>query len=233
MKVLIVDDEYLELEQLTYLVKRKYPHWEVWPAEDAAEAKRLAASHRFRLALIDIHLPGQSGLDLAYELKQKQPDLALIIITAYQDFAYAKRAIQLEVLDYLVKPLIESEFDQALSKFEQKHPEALVSSPLIRAALEYVHCHYAQKISLTEVAAAVHVHPAYLSRLFVEEIGIHFKDYVNRYRIEKAKELLTKKPDWSMARIAEETGFSSQHHFSHLFRKYVGIPPTKYKENNG
>ncbi|MGP3559966.1 response regulator transcription factor [Geobacillus sp. BK01] len=233
MKVLIVDDEYLELEQLTYLVKRKYPHWEICTAEDAVEAKRLAASHYFRLALIDIHLPGQSGLDLAHELKQKQPDLALVIITAYQDFAYAKRAIQLEVLDYLVKPLIESEFDQALSKFEQKHPEVLVSSSPIREALEYVHRHYAQKISLTDVAAAVHVHPAYLSKLFFEEVGIHFKDYVNRYRIEKAKELLIKKPDWSMARIAEDTGFSSQYHFSHSFRKYVGIPPTKYKEING
>ncbi|BDG36625.1 response regulator transcription factor [Saccharococcus caldoxylosilyticus] len=230
MKVLVVDDEYLELEQLTYLVKRKYPYWEVYAAEDAAQAKKLAAVHPFKLAFIDIHLPGQSGLDLVHTLKQLHPMMTFIIITAYQDFEYAKRAIQLEVLDYLVKPLIESELDSALQKFIQKHPEALVKSSIIQEAIEYIHANYGQKISLYDIAEAIHVNPAYLSKRFTEETGMHFKDYVIHYRIEKAKELLIKRQDWSVARIAEETGFASQHHFSNSFRKYVGMTPTQYKE---
>jgi YesN/AraC family two-component response regulator len=134
------------------------------------------------------------------------------------------------VLDYLVKPLIESELDSALQKFIQKHPEALVKSSIIQEAIEYIHANYGQKISLHDIAEAIHVNPAYLSKRFTEETGMHFKDYVIHYRIEKAKELLIKRPDWPVARIAEETGFASQHHFSNSFRKYVGMTPTQYKE---
>jgi len=119
MKLLIVDDEPLELEQLTHLIKQKWPVWEIYCAEDSSHALKLSREGKFTLALIDIHLPGLSGLDLIELLKKDQPDLHFIITTAYQNFSYAQKSIKLGVMDYLVKPIIECELTEIIQRFNQ------------------------------------------------------------------------------------------------------------------
>lgn len=230
MKVLIVDDEHLEIEQLSFLIKPVYPLWTIFEAEDAVQAMTCLEKHMFPLAFVDIHLPGESGLDLAEWIKEKSPETEIVIVTAYQDFGYAKRAIQLDVLDYLVKPIIADELYDVIKKFLQKHPQVKAKSPVVREALEMIHRYYNEKLNLNVVSAGIHVTPTYLSRRFREELGVTFTDYVIKYRIEKAKALLLKHPEWSIGRVAEAVGFTSQHHFSNSFRKYENVTPTEFRE---
>lgn len=230
MKLLIVDDEYLELEQLTHLIKQKWPVWEIYCAEEVTQALKLAGQNKFTLALIDIHLPGVSGLDLIELLKKANPDLNFIITTAYQNFEYAQRSIKLGVFDYLVKPIIEDELIQVIKKFIAKRGVSLAKSKVIEQTLDIIERDYNQKISLETLADSVHVSPTYLSKKFSEEIGQSMPSFIMKFRIEKAKGLLLRHPDYPMAMVAELAGFQSQNYFTNIFKKSEGITPSKYRD---
>ncbi|PLT35516.1 response regulator [Bacillus sp. V5-8f] len=228
MRILLVDDEPLELEQLRYLIKEKYPLWEIKEAEDGVVAKRLLADHHFDLALIDIHLPGENGLNLCAYIKENY-QTECMMITAYQEFAYARQSIKLQVMDYLTKPVIARELYQALEHFIL-HFGRTELSPEIHKVMDYIQHHFSKKLNLQELASFIHVSPSYLSRKFTEETGKNFQEFVVELRLKKAKEMIKQNPFLSMGMIAEKTGFSSQNHFSTAFKKYEGVSPSVYKE---
>ena len=228
MRVLVVDDEYLELEQLKYLITEKYPLWEIFEAEDAAVAKNLLRKHTFHLAFIDIHLPGDNGLVLCAYIRENYKT-ECVMVTAFQDFNYARQSIKLHVFDYLLKPIIQHELYHVLESFASVHGNAALS-PSIQKAVNYIEEHFAEKLSLQGLAEHIHMSPTYVSRRFSEETGMTFQEFLIQYRIGKAKELMKCSPFLSMGMIAEKTGFSSQNHFSTAFKKWTGNSPRDYKE---
>lgn len=230
MNILLVDDEYLEIEQLRFLIQRKYPLWNIFEAEDSVSAWKITEQESIHLAFVDIRLPGEDGLTLARRLKEKQSGMDVVIVSAHQDFSYAKRAIQAEVMDYLVKPVIEQELLDVIGKYLKANKHAVAKSAHVQYVIKKIEKQFSDKLSLQEIADEIPVSASYLSHLFSEEIGSTFQEYLLTYRIHQAKKLLASKTDWSMSRIAEEVGFSSQHHFSNIFKKVEGMTPSKYKE---
>lgn len=230
MRILIVDDEPLELEQIDFLIHKKYPSWTVFQADDAAQAKKVLEAQPIDLALLDIHLPGESGLSLCSYLKEKY-QTECIMITAYGKFHYAREAIKMHVFDFIVKPVIEKEFYETLEKFKNQFGYLDGVSPLIQQVIDRIQENYASKLNLTDLADQVHVSSSYLSRKFSEELNMNFQEYLVQYRIEKAKQFLKDCPDWSIQRVSEETGFTSPTHFSYTFKKVVQLSPRQYKEN--
>jgi two-component system response regulator YesN len=109
--------------------------------------------------------------------------------------------------------------------------ELLVESPghpLIEKCKQLVAQCYAQPITLTQIAAMLHVHPSYLSRLFKKTEKMNFIDYLIQSRLNQAKLLLVE-TKCSIDQIAFDTGFGNQHYFSSLFRKKEGLSPTEYR----
>lgn len=229
MNILLVDDEPFMLEQLEFLIKPMCPLSEIYTALDSSQVQQLLKKVKFHLAFIDIQLPGKSGLQIAKELKEQDQNTIIIILTAYQDFNYAKDAIKIGVSQYLTKPLIEKELLEVIDTYvkDSKH---FKYTKLIMEVLNIVHEKYPDKLNLTQVAKMVHVNPSYLSRKFSEEVGLPFSDYLNDYRLEMAKNLLLTYKDFSVSEIAMRTGFNSLHYFSTLFRKKVNMTPKQYRE---
>lgn len=96
--------------------------------------------------------------------------------------------------------------------------------------LEFVDQNYSDVLlSLTTVSQKFDLSPSYLSRFFKEQCGCNFLDYVNRKRIEKAKELL-RNSQTDINRLLEAVGFNNAVTFRRLFRKYEGIAPSQYRE---
>lgn len=94
--------------------------------------------------------------------------------------------------------------------------------------LSEIHEHYADELSLKALGARYHIHPVYLGQLFQKETGDNFTEYINRYRIEKAKELLKNSP-LKVHEIARKIGYWETGYFYKQFKKYVGISPTEFK----
>lgn len=105
-KLLIVDDEKIVIEGLTSAIDWKEHQIEiVETASNGQEALQCIINNPPHIVLVDIQMPGLNGLDLIQQVKKFHPDIVFIIISGYTEFDYAKRAIELEAVDYLVKPI--------------------------------------------------------------------------------------------------------------------------------
>lgn len=123
---------------------------------------------------------------------------------------------------------------QALIQPVTKRLEALSEDRLeqsnkpIRLAKEYIQAHYMEPIRLEDVANHVYLHPAYLSHIFKETLGIGFSDYVANCRLERAKYLLTHTNE-TIYGIARQVGYTEPRAFSKFFQKNVGVKPSDYR----
>ena len=94
----------------------------------------------------------------------------------------------------------------------------------------YLQQNAASPLSRREIADAIGVSENHLSRIFRRELGITPWDYLNRYRIKQAKELLIS-TDRSITSVALEVGFNDPAYFSRVFRKQVGLSPSAFREH--
>jgi two-component system response regulator YesN len=118
--------------------------------------------------------------------------------------------------------LIANEVAQALSGRQDK-------SPVIRQIIELVQTSYMEDFSLKMFGQTYRVHPVYLGQLFHKEMNQTFSDYVNRFRVEKAMELL-KSTSMKTHDVAKAVGYWDTAHFYKQFKKYVGVSPTHYRK---
>ncbi len=100
---------------------------------------------------------------------------------------------------------------------------------ILRKAVEYMQEHYHEQVTLNEVAEYAFVSTYYISRMFKREMGKNFVDYLNELRIDKAKEML-KDISLKTYEVAEKVGIPDAHYFSKLFKKYVGVTPTEFRD---
>jgi len=107
--------------------------------------------------------------------------------------------------------------------------EKRINNRLIIKAIEYIKKNYKNKITLEEVANELNISPHYFSKLFKDEVGETFIDYLTSLRIQKSKELLAEN-QLSGKEICFEIGYGDPNYFSRNFKRIVGITPTEYKE---
>jgi two-component system response regulator YesN len=91
----------------------------------------------------------------------------------------------------------------------------------IQATIAYIEEHYAEDITVTKLAESLHLSSNYVSNLFKSETGLRFVEYLNRYRIRKAK-LLLQDPSWKVYEVAEKTGFQETSYFCKVFKELEG-----------
>lgn len=103
------------------------------------------------------------------------------------------------------------------------------SNNTVYMAKEYIKANYNKMLNLDEVSYYVNISPYYFSKIFKEETGENFIDYLTNIRIEKAKELLGG-TEYSMKEIGIMTGYSDPNYFSRTFKKKTGVTPTEYRE---
>lgn len=95
--------------------------------------------------------------------------------------------------------------------------------------IEFIKDHYADEVSLEDVATKLSVTPQYLSKLFKEETGINFKEYLTELRIEASKSLLIK-GEMSIKDICFKVGYNDTSYFIRAFKKYEGLTPKDYQK---
>lgn len=247
--ILIIDDESITLQGLQKTLEAWSNGNEViLAAQNAQAAIELFKSQKINLLITDIDMPEMTGLEMLKEIERIGQLPVVIIISAHSDFNYAQEAIELGVVNYLLKPInkqkLINEVEKALEiqkkRIRVSMIEKVVDDQLIdikernkldgpiEKAIVYIDANISNQLSLKEVAGHVHLNPSYFSVLFKEQTNITFSEYVTRNRIQKAKKLLLT-TNLTVNEIAEKVGYSTPKYFIKIFKEYEGITPSKYK----
>ena len=118
-------------------------------------------------------------------------------------------------------------FTEQMAELQNKY---ICSQPVMKC-IDYISYHLSEPIHLSDLAKHVQLHESYLSSLFKKETGKSAKDYILYKKIETACNIL-KYSDYSISQISAELAFSSQSHFTQVFKKHTGQTPQKYKQQH-
>lgn len=115
MNILLTDDDNLVLQEVKEIIERRVPQIEkIYIASCIAEAQKVLQTVSVQIMLCDIEMPGGSGLDLLAWVREEALSLPCIFLTNYADFSYARQAIRLNSMEYLLKPIEEEQLCQAV-----------------------------------------------------------------------------------------------------------------------
>ncbi|MEX1029792.1 MAG: response regulator [Paenibacillaceae bacterium] len=235
MKVLIVDDEPLILNGLTKIINEVAPPGtEIRAANNRSEALAIMQVYMPDVTVTDLHMPEGNGFELIEEAREGGLCVDFIILTGYEEFDYVRKALRAGVADYLLKPVDKDEMAKLLARIAETLPSDSDSEYTIhvKRILAYMEVHYMEDLSLERLADLMNLHPHYICRLFKKKTGDNFVNYLNAFRIRKAQKLLETQRHLPVNVIGQRVGFESRHYFSKVFKKYTGVTPGVYREDN-
>ena len=359
MKILIADDEKISREGIRDCVNwSKYDMEVVYCAKDGKEALDYISEHPIDVLITDIRMPVIDGLDLIRQIHNKNTDISVIIVSGYDDFSYAQKAIQFGVSEYLLKPFSIEELVNVLCSISEKRAQNISrihvdskekesfddssrglfneigeeivaalrendrdmmknhskrmydlftingyslelykrmmiksihmivqkiqklidydlvyfndaerlmeiadvqngrdvkeryelflneifdymdmiedehSGSLVRRTKQIVLDKYSDKeMTLNNIAERLSVTPNYLGRLFKQQSGTAFSDYVEQVRMMQAQKLL-KETNKKIYEVASECGYNDGQYFAKAFKKYTGKTPNRFRNDN-
>ena len=256
-KILIAEDESIERRMLRKILERQFPgEVTLLEAKNGREAVELALAEKPRVAILDINMPGLTGLEAAQAIRRERLNCVILFLTAYDNFEFARQAIAVRALDYLLKPYDEGELTACveaamhlsdrlarnrlyLDYFRIEDGEPAVQeergdkerlSQTRDSIAAYIDANYASDLSLQSISQALNYSEAYFCKLFKQCFGVNFSAYLNDYRIEKAKELLTN-TDIGVKDISEACGYADSSYFARVFKRQTGQTPSDYRTN--
>jgi AraC-like DNA-binding protein len=231
--ILIVDDDPQVCAAYQALLARHLPTYAVQVANDGAQALEMMASEVPNLVLLDLVMPNLDGAEVLDRMRAdaRWRQVPVMILSSkllnLDDVKRIERhaRVTLHSKGVLSEEETSAALNRALFGADTVPPH---TSALVKRALAYLHQNYARPLARWEVAEAVGVSEDYLSRVFSRELGLSPWEYLNRYRIQRAKELLHRTND-SIRAIAHQVGFKDQAYFSRVFRKQTGLSPNEFR----
>lgn len=240
--LLIVEDEPIIRAGL-----KKYFDWTTFnittilEAPNGEEGLEIAIAKKPDLIITDIRMPKMNGLDMIKHIRKQEIPTNIIILTGYNEFDYAKKAIQYGgVKDFLIKPLQYEESYQSIKRWfddvskEKPNTSVINDIPdddeLFDQIKDYIISNITDDISLQHIAEHFFYNPSYLSRLFKLKLNMNFTDFVRIIKINIAKEHLNNS-DLNMQEVSSLSGFSSYKQFLHSFRVTTNMTPTDYRRH--
>lgn len=251
MTTMIVDDECLIVAGLISIINNFcFPNMDVIGFSDPEKAYEYMMQNTVDVVIADINMPGINGLDLLSALREKGSPCKFIILSGYQEFVYAQRAIKLEVVEYLIKPVDEAGLNNILRNlykniyhiYPEEYNEMLPInmsvytknrsgySKQLQMLLEFIDLHYSSDVSLTKLSELSQLHPNYISSLFVKELGMNYLKYINGLRLNKVLQLINENIDMPIATLATNLGYSSERQFYRMFKHLMNLTPNEYRE---
>ncbi len=201
------------------------------------------------LLCFEYDYPDIHSLSILQQTLQLLPATPVIMLTEQHSEALAVWALRNRVWDYLVKPLSHQELLKSAESSLSMPPAGrrgnrlpnpipadlrvnIQQRKMTLPALSFVEKHCHEKIAARDVAQLCGMNTSTFSRAFKKEHGITFRDYLVNYRIQKARHLL-QNPNVAVKDIAYTVGFHDPSYFTRMFRRIVGVSPSRYHENHG
>ena len=238
-KIVIVDDELLIADGLAKIIRHiGEDRYETVTFTDADEAYSYIRENAKSVDLLitDIRMPQMTGLELIEKVKKLNSSMLCSVLTGFSEFAYAKKAIDLGVVSFLVKPVETQELQKLLDRLmisDKSGSEARIASTALSRETLYmkreVEDNYAA-FDMDAVTAHLQLSRDYLFRLYKKETGHNLMDYLLDIRIRKAKEFLMQPGKYKVYEVSELVGYSDYAYFSKVFKKQTGMTPKHFQK---
>lgn len=222
----------------------------VGEAEDGKSALDLTRRLSPDLALVDIRMPFIDGLEYCRLAQDEGIRPPVVIISAYDQFEYAQRAIRQGVEDFVIKPIDDEELIAAVGRalnadatdsamrrtlekvFWFKGPSgAEPQDSLFRVAvLDYIRSSYTENVSLDPLADRLAISRTHLAHKVRAEFGVSLSHLFLQYRCEIARDLL-RNPRLRVNEVAEQVGYQDLKTFTNTFKRHIGSTPSEFRKN--
>ncbi|MFD0679041.1 MULTISPECIES: response regulator transcription factor [unclassified Paenibacillus] len=244
-KLIIVDDE----SKIRSGLEKHYPWVElgfevVGSFPNGQAALDYLYDHPVDVVLSDVRMPVLTGTELARCIREQRLSPIVVFLSGYADFEYARQALLHGVRNYILKPVKFAEIVSVFSLIKQEliersKPEAVVRTDnsadaisgyyekIIDIVESYVVVHI-KDASLEGAAQQVNMSPNYLSKIFKENTGRNFSDYLFEMKMIKSKELMAD-INLKIYHISSAIGYNNPKNFSRAFKQYHGISPREYR----
>jgi two-component system response regulator YesN len=245
LRVMIIDDEESARKLMKAAIKWEELGMEVvGEAASGIEAINIIDDLKPDIAFVDISMPFMNGIEFTETATGRYPNLVIIIMTALEQFEYARKCVSLPVFDYMLKPMVRDEVVPVLEKVKEKlagQPDFWeeqkngagaenynkYEADSTDAIKEYLKQNFTDStLNLASLAQQFGFSSSYLSRKFKQDTGKKFIEYLNELRMEKAIEYA--KNGAKMYVAASEVGIPDPNYFSRCFKKYTGVSYSEY-----
>lgn len=250
-KLLVAEAETMERKALCKtLTKSLGEDLSIYEAKNGWEALEIFEKEAPQIAILDIEMPGISGLDVAEKIRESKIPCGLLFLTEFDKLSYAKQAISLRALAYLPKPCDEKELIRAVGEAKvllsrltgEPAEQPRLSEPipeednnenarlsLVRKEIgDFIAEHYKEELSMQDVAKAMRYSNAYFCKLFKRCFRMNFSTYLNEFRVEKAKGMMTDLRV-NVKDISAACGYHDCNYFSRVFKRITGQTPSEYR----
>ncbi len=252
MKLMIVDDEYFAVQGILDGVNWDVLGFEkVFTAYSFQEAVEIFQNNYVEILLSDIELSDESGLDLVEWVNTHSPNTECIMISCHDEFDYARQALSLRCLDYVLKPVrydkLTEILGRAIDTVNMKRHQAMMESygqqyidsvakksrgdavDAVETVEKYIREHLSEDLSVQSLANMVYVSADHLTRSFKKKYGKTVSSYILDKRMELAGELL-KRQDLTITMVSDSVGYGNYSFFTEQFKKVYGMTPRDYQK---
>ena len=247
LRVMIIDDE----ESARKLLRASIG-WEalgmevVGEAASGIEAINVIDDFKPDIAFVDISMPFMDGIEFTQTATDRYPHLIIIIMTAIDQFEYARKCVSLPVFEYMLKPMVRAEITKVLERVRDKladardyweeqriddDAEASDEMSGTDAIKKYLEENFTDsKLNLAYAAQHFGFSPSYLSRKFKQDTGFNFVEYLTDLRMKKAMQLA--ESGKKMFVTASEVGIPDPNYFGRCFKKHTGMSYSDYASSH-
>ena len=236
-KVVVVEDESMVRKGIILTID-----WSaldcvvVGEAADGLQALKAVERYDPSLIITDLKMPNMDGIQMMEALRARGSRAYVIILTAYDSFTYARSALRLGAVDFLLKPFHDGELEAAVIKLRRRmEAEGSGTAPAlperkkgdkskyVLQAMDYIGQHYGdQNISVGEIAQHLGLSESHLSHLFRKETDytlslIHISELLRDCRTK-------------VYEVAERVGYRDITYFSATFKKVTGMSPSEFQD---
>jgi signal transduction histidine kinase/AraC-like DNA-binding protein/ABC-type sugar transport system substrate-binding protein len=229
---LVVDDDPPTLDLHTRIIQSQAGPNRVLGAPNGRVALEILNQTPVDLVLLDLMMPEVDGFAVLEAMRKNEQTCTIPVIVVTGQVLTEDEMTRLNggVATVLRKGLfgVDETLAHLDSALERRHNLSSEAQRLVRKAMAYLHEHYPEAITRKELARYVGMNDDYLTYCFRQETGLTPITYLNRYRVNQARQLLAE-TNKSITDIALEVGFSNSGYFSRVFRREIGISPDAYR----
>jgi two-component system, response regulator YesN len=240
LSFLLIEDDPSAVQRYRRYIEMYDSHFHVQDiACNAGDAREAFRNREPDIIFSDIQIPGALGIELLEEFRSDGWKGLAVIISGHDNFDYAKGAIKVSAVDYLLKPVFREDISALLDRLKERLNYSYLSEgclelkdnfkpEFVQKAVQCIENSYYKDLSLHDVAECACVSESYLSSSFHKYCGMTLVDYLKQYRIQQAKKLLLYS-DCQIKEIADRVGMRDASYFFKCFKKLTGTTPGEFR----